>query len=123
LKRVVVIDGNKRDLKLISFKLKKKDIDVFEFTSGLEGINWLRNNKADGCLVNLQLPIMSGIEILNDIHLDERHTNTKVICISDKQNFEEQPILEYGFDGYIPKPINSKLFVDEIKKILDYTIV
>ena len=123
MKKIVVIDGNKRDLKLISLILNKNGIDVFEFTSGLEGINWLRNNKADVCLVDLQLPIISGIEILNDIHFDERHINTKVICMSDQSNFKQQPILEYGFDGYISKPINSKLFVDEIKKIVDYTIV
>ena len=123
MKRIVVIDGNKRDLKLISFLLKKENLDIFEFTSGLEGMNWLKNNKADVCLVDLQLPIMNGVEILNEIHLDERHINTKVICMSDQSNFKQQPILKYGFDGYISKPINSKLFTDEIKKIVDYTIV
>jgi CheY-like chemotaxis protein len=122
LKRIVVIDGNKQQLKLISFLLKKENLDVFEFNSGLEGVNWLKTNKADVCLLDLQLPIINGIEVLNEIHLDERHISTKVICISAQSNFENKPILEYGFDGYISKPINSKMFVDKIKKIVDSTI-
>ena len=122
MKRIVVIDGNKQHLQLISFLLKKENLDTFEFTSGLEGMNWLKNNKADVCLVDCQLPIINGIEILNELHLDERHINTKVICISAQPNFKNKPILEYGFDGYISKPINSKLFVDEVKKIFNSTI-
>ena len=119
MKRILVIDGNKQHLQLISFLLKKENLDVFEFTSGLEGMNWLKNNKVDVCLVDWQLPIINGIEILNEIHLDERHINTKVICISAQSNFKNKPILEYGFNGYISKPINSRYFFDEIKKIVD----
>ena len=123
MKRILVIDSNKRHLQLISSLLKKEKLDIFEFTSGIEGMNWLRNNKADVCLVDSQLPIMSGIEVLNAIHLDEKHINTKVICVSARADFEHKSILEYGFDGYIPKPINSRLFFDEIKKIVDSIII
>jgi len=122
LKRIVVIDANKRDLKLISSLLRRENFDVFEFTSGLEGMNWLKNNKSDGCFVDLQLPIINGVEILNEIHSDERHTSTKVICMYTQLNCGEQTIFEYGFDGYVLKPINSKLLLDEIKRIIDYTI-
>jgi len=119
LKRILVIDSNKQHLQLISFLLRKENLDIFEFSSGLEGMNWLKNNKVDVCLVDWQLPIINGIEILNEIHLDERHINTKVICVSAQPNLKNKPILEYGFNGYISKPINSRSFFDEIKKIVD----
>ena len=123
MKKVVVIDGNKQHLQLISFLLRKENLDVFEFASGLEGMNWLKSNKADTCVLDWQLSIMHGIEILNEIQLDERHKNTKVICVSAHSSFEHKPAIEYGFDGYISKPINSKLFINEIKKIVDTVIV
>jgi CheY-like chemotaxis protein len=117
--KIAVVDDNELHLQLIAYLLKKDGFDVYTFKSGIEGLNWLKENKADVILLDLQLPIMNGIEILNEIKRDERHNIMKIIAITAQQKFEGKSFLELGFDGHIAKPINSKKFSDELRKIVN----
>jgi DNA-binding response OmpR family regulator len=117
--KIAVVDDNELHLQLIAYLLKKEGFEVFTFKSGIEGLNWLKDNKADVILLDLQLPIMNGIEILTEIKRDERHKNMKTIAITAQQKYEGKSFTEYGFDGHILKPINSKKFSDDLKKIIN----
>lgn len=117
--KIAVVDDNDLHLQLIAYLLKKENFEVFTFKSGIEGLNWLKENKADVILLDLQLPIMNGIEILNEIKRDERHNNMKTIAITAQQKYEGKTFTELGFDGHIVKPINSKKFTEDLKKIVN----
>lgn len=115
--KIAVIDDNDLHLQLIAYLLKKENFEVYIFRSAIEGLNWLKDNKAEIILLDLQLPIMNGIEVLNEIKRDERHNGVKIIAITAQQKFEGKTFLELGFDGHIIKPINSKNFTEEVRKI------
>jgi len=119
LTKIAVIDDNELHLQLIAYLLKKESFEVYTFKSGIEGLNWLKDNKADVVLLDLQLPIMNGIEILNEIKRDERHKSMKKIAITAQQKFDGKTFAEWGFDGHLLKPINSKKFSDDLKKIIN----
>lgn len=117
--RIVVIDDNELHLQLIAYLLRKESYDVVTFKTGLEALNWLKDNRADVVLIDIQLPIMNGIEILNEIKLDERHSKMKKIAITAQQKYEGKTFSEIGFDGHILKPINSKKFAEELRNFLN----
>lgn len=80
--------------------------------TGAEGIELARTQHPDIILLDIGLPDMSGLEVLQHLQLDERTRATPVLALS--AHAEPQSIkqaLEAGFHHYITKPIRVKDFL------------
>lgn len=85
---------------------------VAEAKNGVEAINLFNKFKPDFVVMDLQMPIMNGIEALNGIR--QMNTKTNIVIISayaDKQHIMDA--IKSGANGFILKPLNPK----KLKKI------
>ena len=70
------------------------------------------------------MPEMDGFQTLSQIKMHPRWANIPVFAVTAKAMLDDKEvILKYGFDDYIPKPINSSILTFKIKKILSNTNV
>ena len=70
--------------------------------------------------MDIQLPGMNGIEALKRLRADPVTHAIPIIAVTAsamQQNRKE--ILEAGFDGYQPKPINVVAFLKAVREALD----
>lgn len=119
MKRVLVIEDNENNLKLITFILEKHGYETLEAVSGREGINLALKEQPDFILLDIQLPDMDGLEVLKAIRASEVDGNLPVIAITSyAMSGDRQRLMAAGCNGYIEKPIDPVTVMDEIEKIL-----
>jgi two-component system chemotaxis response regulator CheY len=112
---VLVIDDSAMMRKVVLRVLKMADVEfetVLEAGDGLEALNLLRINKVELIMCDINMPVMSGLELLKQIK-DERLAVGVPIVMVTTENSEPQvrQAILTGARGYIRKPFT----VDHIK--------
>ena len=95
------------------------DFTVIDATDGLKGLEMARKHKPNLILMDIKLPFMDGIEAFKAIRNDGRLQHIPVIALTASTMIQDrETILAYGFDAYIIKPIDEKIFYKTINEVL-----
>ncbi|EMR01380.1 ATP-binding protein [Cesiribacter andamanensis] len=103
--------------------LSSWNIQVELANNGIEVVEKSRQHKYDLILMDLQMPVMDGLEALKKIRTAANPNHkTPVICIS-ADAFEEtrHKALSHGMDDYLTKPINEDALFAALVRQLDKT--
>jgi CheY-like chemotaxis protein len=88
--------------------------------NGLEGWNILKENPVDLMIVDWNMPIMSGVELLGRIREDRALRDLPVIMVTAEANRDiVAEAAESEIDAYILKPLTVKSLGDKIVKVID----
>ena len=113
-KKILIVEDDETALELSTKFIRERGIDVFPDTNGKEGIEIIEREKSfDLILLDIQMPVMNGIEFLKEIR--KRGITTKVVVISayDSDEFVKEAY-KWGAVDYKHKP----LLRDELWKIV-----
>lgn len=76
--------------------------------------------RVDLFLVDINMPQKSGFDLLREVRQHERLQNTLVVAVSaGTLEHDTAPIREFGFDGFISKPLRAAEFSNQVQRILD----
>jgi DNA-binding NarL/FixJ family response regulator len=89
---------------------------VGEASSGREGVDQFRALRPDVCLVDLRLPDMSGIAVVETIRREDRAARILVVS-SFEGNVEIQAALSAGALGYVLKGMSRDVLLGAIRKV------
>lgn len=106
-KRIILsIDDSPINNKLIEVYFRK-DYNVISKISGQEALNWLETELPDVILLDVMMPIMDGIDVLEKLQDNERLRDIPVIMVTAKTEIETIKIaLSKGALDYVKKPID-----------------
>lgn len=83
---------------------------------GVEGLAMFEVLVFDGILLDIQMPVMDGLTMLDRIR--ERYPNMPVIMMTAEQNKEKiQRAMERGANDYLLKPIDSDLLAKKCQAV------
>jgi len=69
-------------------------------------------------LLDLNMPVMNGIEFLKEIKMDERLKCIPVVILTtSREEYDRMESFKLGVAGYIIKPVEFEKFVDAVKTI------
>lgn len=104
---IYIVEDDVSISKLIEYALKSKDYDVKAFENGNDFFEELENSSPDLILLDIMLPDINGIEILERIRKNKYTEEIPVIMLTAK-NTEIDIItaLDKGADDYISKPFS-----------------
>ena len=111
--KVLIVDDNEMNLKVIEGLLRATNMQITTATSGKAGIELLKKTEFDLVILDHMMPELDGVETLNII----RQEGIKVPVLALTANYfadAEEVYKSYGFDGYIPKPVDGKMLEDII---------
>ena len=119
--RILLADDNQINRNLTASLLKLSGHEVIMAADGRQALEAWRSNECDIILMDVQMPVMDGVEAINVIRRDEAERGghvpiialTAYAMINDRQNF-----LEAGFDGYVSKPIDLNQLNGEMRKLI-----
>jgi CheY-like chemotaxis protein len=115
---VLVVEDNPDNMLTVK-ALLADDFVVIEATDGKVAVEQAKRHKPDLILMDIALPEMDGIQALKAIRNDARLQNIAVIALTaSAMTSDREAILAYGFDGYIPKPIDHDEFMHTIQQVL-----
>ena len=117
--RILVVEDNPLNLKLIRDVLEFEGFDVLTAQSGEEGVALASSESPDLVLMDLQLPGIAGHEALLQMRSDPRCRSVPVVAVTAfamKDDIERAQIA--GFDGYIAKPISVRALPEQLAAFL-----
>ncbi len=116
MKKVLVVDDEKLIVKGLKFSLEQDDMMVDTAYDGEEAINKAKNGNYDIILLDIMLPVHSGLEVCQMIR---EFSDVPIIMLTAKgEDMDKIMGLEYGADDYITKPFNILEVKARIKAIL-----
>lgn len=117
---VIIVDDEPDNIGVIELVMEFHSATVRTAVTGQRCLALLEERLPTVILVDIQMPDMSGFELLEKIHQDKRCRNLPVIAVTaHAMAGDEERILAAGFNGYIAKPINTMTFIDDLKAIVD----
>lgn len=123
--RVLVVDDNAMNLKVVKNLMKLNGIVPDQVLSGMEAIEMIRRKNYDIVFLDHMMPKMDGIETL--VKIKEEHLKTDgmtIIALTANAVVGAKEIyLKAGFDDYLSKPIEVDRLEKKLAKYLPKDIV
>jgi two-component system, cell cycle response regulator len=120
--KVLVVEDDDSNRTVISHILRFYDAEVFEAASGEDAVMLLdKITELRFCLFDIQMPHMSGWQLLKELRSRPQPTLSQVPVIAVTalaMQGDRERILTGGFDGYIMKPVDASTFIENITEIL-----
>ena len=114
--KILVVDDEKMIVKGIRFSLLQEGWEVDTAFDGEEGIRMARSGDYDAVLLDIMLPVKSGLDVLREIR---EFSDMPVIMLTAKgEDIDKVTGLEYGADDYITKPFNILEVKARLKAIM-----
>ena len=121
--KVLAVDDNNINLKVISRCLEKYEMDVTTAKSGAEAIELCQNNDYRIVLMDQMMPEMDGIEAMKEIRKISPHyaKNGNALIVALTANAisgVREELISVGFDDYLSKPIEFARMEEIFRKML-----
>lgn len=122
--KVLAVDDNDANLKLIKALLLEQVLEVTTAVNGLEAVNLCKNEKFDLIFMDIQMPVMDGVTALKTIKDSSFNDTTPIIAVTAHAlTNERDKLLEIGFDSYMTKPLDEAMLRHTIYEYCDLNSV
>lgn len=117
--RVLLVEDNVLNQKLLDINLRKLNCIVVIANNGLEGVEIFKEQSFDVILMDLMMPVMDGYESAREIRKIENEEKSRgytpiIAFTANTLNNDFQRCLENGMDYLMEKPFNAYKFVEII---------
>jgi two-component system cell cycle response regulator DivK len=117
--RILVVEDNPKNLKLVRDVLSYSGYEVVEATTGEEGVRLAREVHPDLVLMDLQLPGIDGAEALRRIRSEDASRSMPVVAVTAFAMADDRRhAFDSGFDGYVEKPISVRSLAQQVQDFL-----
>ncbi len=108
-KKILIVDDEPGIVRLLSMRLKAKGYEVFEAFDGLECVKIAEEEVPDLILLDIKMPVMSGIAAFEKLIQLDITKEIPVIFMTAYPKLEvKNQVLYMGAKGFISKPFISK---------------
>jgi len=116
-KIILVVEDNPDNLLSILTILKVTEYGCITAGDGEEAVRMAKEYHPGLILMDIQLPVLSGIDAAKQIKSDETLAEIPIIALTAKaMKGDQENILSAGCDDYIAKPLDPDILVERIKK-------
>ena len=124
--RVLAAEDNLTNQKVLRAVLEPLDIDLEIAPDGAAAIDAWRSGRFDLILMDIQMPIMDGVEATQIIRAEEKRSGLARIPIlaltANAMTFQVEQYLQAGMDGHISKPIELQRLYSAIEQALSVPV-
>ncbi len=118
--RVLVVEDNDLNRKLFCDLLKAHGFAVQPVADGLAAIDEALAFEPHLIIMDIQLPNISGISLIESLKLDERLASVPVLAVTAYAGKgDEERIRDAGAHGYLSKPVSINGFMSAVNSLVD----
>ena len=113
--KVLAVDDNAANLKLIAAMLKEMVSQVVVCKNGKEAVKQAQSQPFDIIFMDIQMPIMDGISATQAIRNQSLNTTTPIVAVTAHAiPGERERLIRQGMDDYLAKPIDESMLAQLI---------
>jgi CheY-like chemotaxis protein len=107
--RVLYIDDNEMNLKVVAAMLEAVGVVVDCFLSAHEALRVLEREPYHLIFTDIHMPEMSGFEVLSELRRRKGpNRGAPVVALTADLTRDAHQYRELGFDGFVPKPVTLR---------------
>jgi CheY-like chemotaxis protein len=115
--RVLIVEDEAPLRELVRISLGGDDYEFVEAGDGVRASQLARQLQPNLVVLDLMLPLRSGLEVLEDIRGDARLANVRVVVVTASSNKREE-VLAAGADRFLRKPFDPVEFRETVEELL-----
>ncbi|MDD3183096.1 MAG: PleD family two-component system response regulator [Alphaproteobacteria bacterium] len=117
--RILVVDDNKLNVKLLEAKLAKDYYFVSTAANGLEALEAVKRDMPDLILLDIMMPEMDGFETCTRLKADPTTQHIPIVMVTALSDISDRVRgLECGADDFLTKPINDIALMARVRSLL-----
>jgi two-component system alkaline phosphatase synthesis response regulator PhoP len=117
--RVLVIDGNADDVRLVADTLSPRGFTVEVADDGAQALEALERTRPDVVLLDVAVANADGMEVLDRIRASPHLASTPVVIVTAKRGDDDVLAgYKFGADYYLTKPVTARRLLRGIGLVL-----
>lgn len=117
--RILIADDKETSRELLRVVLEKSGYTIIEASDGGDAIEKVRSEGPDLILLDLQMPVFSGYEVLDQLRRDPHFLKLPIIALTaSAMQGDREKALAAGFTAYLAKPVALSELRAEIQRLL-----
>ena len=118
-KNILLIDDNPSNVEMMLYLLSAFGYSVRGAHSGAQGLDMAHQASPDLIICDVLMPVIDGYEVARQLGADPVLSAIPLVAVTALAMVDDRrKIIDSGFDGYIPKPIDPETFVSEVATFL-----
>ena len=115
--RILVVDDIESNRSLITGTLLRNGLNILEASNGQSALILADQYHPDLIIMDMHMPVMNGYEATEKLKANPKTADIPVIAVTASVGRGKmQEMKEFGFDGYLPKPLNLKALYNELSR-------
>jgi len=114
--KVLIVDDIEGVRRMLTYALED-DYAILQATNGLEAIEVATRDQPDVILMDLDMPVMDGVEATRRIKADPQLAHIKVLAVSGQNNSEKARLIVDSCDAFIEKPYAIPDLVSAVRRL------
>jgi two-component system chemotaxis response regulator CheY len=121
MKKILVVDDSPTIRRMVTASLRSLQSVIFEEASnGLEAIENLARSPTDLMILDLNMPEMHGLDVLQFIRSHEKYRGIPIIVLTTKYDADSRAAaLAGGASHFMSKPFQPAALFAEVSRLLD----
>lgn len=116
---ILIVEDEKNIAELLKYNLEQEGFRTLSAAQGDLGLELARKSKPDLILLDIMLPVMSGLDICKALKQNPKTASIPVIILTAKGQEADRVVgLEIGADDYVTKPFSTRELVARVKAVL-----
>jgi two-component system cell cycle response regulator DivK len=117
MNRILVAEDNAVNLELLREMLEGLRCEVVEAINGEQALAKVEETEPDLILLDINMPKMNGYDVLTRLRQNRKFSAVPVLAVTAyAMKEDQQKVLEAGFNGYLPKPIDRTRLLGELRR-------
>ena len=117
--KILVVEDNPVNRRLIEFLLRSQGYQLSQAATAQEAFELLKAERIDLILMDVQLPGIDGLEATKKLKADPRTSDIPVVAVTSyAMKGDREKALAAGCVGYITKPIDKTILLQEVANLL-----
>jgi len=119
---VLIVDDDPVVRRMLQLSFESEGFNVVTAADGIEGLEAMRNDKPGVVVLDIMMPKLDGMKVMDELNGDDNLRGLPVILLSAKATSLDIDLgLKAGAADYITKPVDPIDLVDRVRSVLAKT--
>ena len=119
---VLIVDDDPVVRRMLQLGFESEGFDVLTAGDGIEGLEAMRSGKPQAVILDIMMPRLDGMRVLNEVNADDDLRGMPVILLSAKATSLDVELgLKAGAADYVTKPCDPIDLVERVRSVLTKT--
>jgi CheY-like chemotaxis protein len=114
-KVILIVEDEPLNMKLFRDLLQVNGYVTFEARNGKQGVEIAREKQPDLILMDIQMPVMDGLEATRILKSDPLTASIPIIALTSAvMTGDREKAVQAGFDSFMSKPVDIHDFLEKV---------